>query len=159
MQLKNRISKVARNNVTGDPTTLAQKFLDEMPRSELVAMLAEMIEDEQRVQVRQVERTAFSQFFTKAGSISSTRVQRASEPEMARLRKVFDMPIALGTKLRRKWGDLTVAEHQKRIELLSQQRDGLNTTISQHQVAIRLIEQAGVKRLRDISELADKEAA
>lgn len=160
MQLSNRIARIARNDVTGDPKSLADQFLNEVPEDELINMLAEMIEDAQRVQIRQEERSAFSHFFTESGAISKSRVERPSGARIAQLRKIYELPVKLGidSKLRRNWGDLTVAEHRMRINLLEKQRTGLGTTISQHRVAIQLIEQAGVTRLRDIPAQADKAA-
>ena len=160
MLLSNRIGKIATDNPTGDPTVLAQTFLDALPRSELVKMLAEMIEDAQRVRVRYLERSAFSPFIDKQGGISDAAVAGADFDSLQRVKAILDRPVSLGMKtdFRPPWGSLTIEEHLTRIAFLSKQRDGMNVTISQHHVAIKLIEKAGVKCLNDLPEFATEEA-
>lgn len=95
------------------------------------------------------------------------RLTRAAEREVARLisngvdldrietRKILlneTFPLEDGTFV--SWGEATIADHQKRLEVLCSKRDGLNATIALHHHAIEKIAEHGARCLNDVLEVA-----
>ena len=124
MRLSERIRQAVSDDISTDPKSIARRFLKEVPHREMVSMLAEEIAETQRARVRQAEKTAFKQF-GGGKKISRGASKKLTGANMARLRKVFDMPVSLGGGFRREWGSLTIGEHERRISFLMKQRDGL----------------------------------
>jgi hypothetical protein len=60
---------------------------------------------------------------------------------------------SLGDGTYTSWGDATVADHQKRIALLTRNAAGNIDTASLHRAAIEMIEESGEMRLRDVTTL------
>jgi hypothetical protein len=66
---------------------------------------------------------------------------------------------ALGDGTKVSWGDATVEQHQQRIALLVKDIAGTTETAARHQAAIRMIEEAGVRRLADLGAAEGEHAA
>lgn len=75
----------------------------------------------------------------------------AEEVRLETTRELLTTVFALGDGTETTWGDATVDQHGQRIELLTKNAAGIMETAARHQVAIRMIEEAGVKCLADLA--------
>lgn len=143
-----RIRDLVDVDPDGDPRVLARKLLEALDAEELVTLIAEEIEHQQRRLTRFTEHEAFGQLHDWPTSNQLTKEHRPAWDTL------LGTPFKLGTGERVAWGQATVVQHEQRCALLRKLRDGLNTTIGFHEQAIRLITQAGVTCLDEIELVA-----
>ena len=67
---------------------------------------------------------------------------------------LLDEEVALGDGTKKKWGDMTVVDHRQRITMLEKMRDGINRTISLHELAIEELEGSEMPCLNRVLEIA-----
>lgn len=63
---------------------------------------------------------------------------------------LVQIPNGGGTYIQVPWGDVTVAQHRLRIDMLKAQMEGTRATIARHEQAVSVCEQAGVSTLREL---------
>lgn len=131
-----------------DPIEVARFILKQLPRTQLLALLAEEVAHCQRHRARAVEVAAFERQFSGEGG----RVELTFGNEF---KKVLESPVRLGNgEDGLTFGALTIEQHRQRVQMLTKLRSGLDATISRHETAITMIEQAGVSCLNDIRDAA-----
>lgn len=54
------------------------------------------------------------------------------------------------------WGDLTVDQHEARIDFLERKMWGINVTVDRHRLAVKLIKNEGVSCLNDLPSIPDE---
>lgn len=113
-----------------------------------IAILLPVIANAIRLVVRNDTREGEYVAFAGTGLTTSTATPATATQWSDFLRDKF----ALGDGRWVSWGEATVAEHGERIEYLGAKRDGIEQTMSRHQLAIERITSAGVSCLNELQE-------
>lgn len=133
-------------DVTGDARMLAAKIVDLLTTEEIVGLIAEEIEHQQRAVTRTQERSAFAMIANLDRSLTAAVPALPTGHEWnGLLRSRFKLH---GHQV--EWGLATIEQHEARLVQLRGLRDGLNVTIEFHERAIAMIREAGVECLDDI---------
>jgi len=144
MGLFERIRTFVKLHINEDHKKLAKKLLQEIPKKEMLTLLAWEIQQIQRDIVREKETSVFTEELL---SRFDGKIKIEADENLIELMKssfsMGDGNVAL-------WGNATIEEHQQRIDMLKKQRDGIDETISFHIKAIEFIQKNGVKCLNDM---------
>jgi hypothetical protein len=145
MVLYDKLNSYVEEKEVEDSRELAEMFLDDLDRNDLVIMLAAEIDEIRRANIRRKEKYAFSsELIERFGSMKDTRLE--PNPEFLTLMK---SNFSLGDGFTAQWGEATIEQHKRRIAYLERMKGGIESTISYHQKAIEIIEAAGAKCLNE----------
>lgn len=144
------------NQSADDSDVVAARMIAAASRSDRTAWLQTLLSDKvdnvRRNGYRTVERAAFAAIY--AATHEPVRAAYDSCEERAKLVTLFRNTFALGDGRDVSWGRATVEEHRIRISLLQKKADGIIKTVEQHEIAITLIEGAGVECLDQVPDAA-----
>jgi len=141
------LREAAHERPNDDPRAIAHTLLDTLTRDDLIALLADEIAGQQRMRVCGIERREFAPPPRPAG------VPEDFAPRLDPFAALRGERIALGNGQQVEWHLATVEQHAERVAMLDRMRQGLGRTIERHQLAIRLIRDAGVSCLADLEKL------
>lgn len=148
MSLWDEIDKAIDDADTDDAVVIAASLIHRLKPDDLVALLAEDIEHRQRLRARGTEKAAFAGLFNGPGG----RVEKLLGDGF---RNLLASPVKLGDGTRGlTFGGLTILQHRQRMSMLASIRGGIDATIERHELAIVVIEEAGVACLNDLEEVA-----
>lgn len=148
------IRDAAAKNPEASPTEIAKQLLKRLSHEELVNLLANEIARFQRNDTRGIERRVFGKMANLVPLISNERQplsRRIVSNDLSALQPLLPKRFVLQGGVRVSWAEATTEQHRMRIEFLEKRRDGINTTISQHENAIEIIEAAGVECLGQLN--------
>lgn len=135
----------------GDSREIASKVLAALSHDDLVALVAEEVEHQQRLVARDQERTTLRPLHR--GNVP-TVAERLHRDESTEWKALMLTRFRLGDRRAVEWGAATVEQHEQRIAMLTKLRDGLDATITFHRDAIALLKVAGVRCLNDLPAVA-----
>jgi hypothetical protein len=144
MSLWTVLREAAHAHPQDEPHTIAARILDSLTRDDLIALLAQEIEGQQRTRVLNIERTEFTFAPTERPTVG--HFTQNVDP-LGRLR---GERFALGNGNTVTWEHATIDQHQERISMLDRMREGIARTIDRHQTAVDMIRKAGVTCLADL---------
>lgn len=131
-----------------DVEVLAEKALDELPRTELVVLLGELVRHERRRVCAARERDLWRELISH--SREPGPIAKSDRPVSSGVKGLLVQRFALGDGTSVEWGAATVDQHETRIAMLRRMRDGIDLTIDRHRSAIEAINEAGVSCLADL---------
>lgn len=144
MELHSRLNDFIIKNKDTDSFKLAEKFLELLPKKELIKIIADEIEGIRRSYVKSHEKTAFSsEVFERFGHKLTKIIQDDN------FTSLMKSNFSLGDGFTAIWGDATVEQHRRRIAYLEKMRGGIDETINRHLKAIEIIEEAKASCLND----------
>lgn len=123
---------------------IAADVLAKLPKRAFIDLVSREVAHIRRDLSRGAEQRAFREMFALADRAETELLVQPLQP-------IFENDFALGDSFQAMWGSATVAEHRRRIALLTKIRIGLDDTIRRHEEAIALIERAGAQCLDDIA--------
>lgn len=108
------------------------------------------IEDARRAEVDRIGPEAYFQLKLQ-GMIGRFRHSVEVETRLKLTAELLESSFALGDGVMVSWGDATVEQHRKRMDLLFRNAEGNVRTASRHEIAVQMIEASGVSSLRQVA--------
>lgn len=152
------IRSEARAHRDEDPLKVATGLVSSLSKKQLVEAIGHEIQYAQRDLARNLEKTAFPQFFTALRSIPAAVDDGSSSPDdLLRLQQqieqknLMNQAVALGDGTKVRIGNMTRIEHRIRAGFLRQMAIGISETAEWHETADVELGKARVKCLNDLS--------
>jgi len=153
------IRSEARAHRGEDPFKVATRLVSSLSKKQLVEAIGHEIQFAQRELARNLERTAFPQFFTALQSIPAAVKNESTSPDdLVKLqqqieqRGLMNQAVALGNGIRVSIGSMTPNEHDVRAAFLTHMAIGIAETAQWHETAASTLRKARAKCLNDLSE-------
>ena len=145
MTAAEKIAQAARANPGANPKALARRIVASLSRAEIVQLVANAIEDEQRRLVKIVEEDVLDALFSKSAPAPKIVVS-ADDP----IRMLFGHKLAFGQGVSVFAEHMTLDQWNARRAMLLAQRHGIGRAIEICDAAIARIQGSGAACLADI---------
>ena len=139
-----------RGRENKDAKVLARDILRDHPDWAL-QLVAERIESVRRSDVHALERRVANTVKLSVARIGSSTA-RNTKLTQDHLAALLQRSFRLGNGVSVRWGDATVDQHEKRIAMLSRQRDGIENSVRLHQDAVNRLRKSGAACLFELAQ-------